>query len=352
MQRLQRLNLLRLWRRVGGSRSALLIATVAVLVVGTLGTGTVLVTRALAHTAASAQRHSPKPGHPSVKAEGAWFQQSHIGKSHPAPNARANALQQARKLPVSSLGVDRAANGANGPSSSPSSSPSLSTTGGSWTGLGPQPIDSTTCPSYCNNYGLNSGRITATAVNPSNTNELWAGAADGGLWHSTDGGAHWTPATDGQATLSIGSISVDPNNPSTIYVGTGEANLNADAYWGDGILKSTDDGATWTLLGSSIFGGLGIAKIAVNPNNSNDVLAAVGFDGFTAPSGSLVPFANTGIWQSTDAGVNWTQVLHNSHDSLLGFDAGTDVVFDPGVPGSVYAGLANSLGAPTSTYTS
>src|SRR5258708_17428264 len=250
MQRLQRLNLLRLWRRVGGSRSALLIATVAVLVVGTLGTGTVLVTRALAHTAASAQRHSPKPGHPSVKAEGAWFQQSHIGKSHPAPNARANALQQARKLPVSSLGVDRAANGANGPSSSPSSSPSLSTTGGSWTGLGPQPIDSTTCPSYCNNYGLNSGRITATAVNPSNTNELWAGAADGGLWHSTDGGAHWTPATDGQATLSIGSISADPNNPSTIYVGTGEANLNADAYWGDGILKSTDDGATWTLLGS------------------------------------------------------------------------------------------------------
>jgi hypothetical protein len=160
---------------------------------------------------------------PDLKAEAQWFQLSHFGKALPASNARILALQQASLLPLF---------------------------GAPWRPLGPAPVNSFVCTtSSCQNE-LDSGRVTALAVNPSNSNDLWAGAADGGAWHSTDGGAHWTPVTDSLASLSIGAIAIDPANPTTIYLGTGEANHNADAYWGVGIFKSTDGGQHWAQLGS------------------------------------------------------------------------------------------------------
>ncbi|HLW03664.1 MAG TPA: hypothetical protein VKT82_33770 [Ktedonobacterales bacterium] len=271
----------------------------------------------------------------NIKAEGNWFQLSHFGTTTPAPDARMNALQQASRLPtLASTG---------GPESS-------TLPAATWTPLGPQPIDTSACSTNCNNYGLNSGRITAMAVNPTNSNDLWAGAADGGVWHSTDGGAHWTPVSDSWPTLSIGSIAIDPHNANTIYVGTGEGNLNADAFWGAGIFKSTDGGAHWTQLGFSHFGGLGISKIAVDPNNSSIVLAAATFDGATTPPGGAPgDFSNGGIWRSTDGGSTWTLVKSNT---VVAADFGSDVVFDPAHAGVAFAGLANSFGFSTSTYTS
>jgi IPT/TIG domain len=180
-----------------------------------------------------------------------------------------------------------------------------------WHLMGPQPVN--------NPFGQNggfptaSGRITAIAVDPSDAtgNTVYVGGAAGGVWKTTNGGSTWTVLTDTQPSLAVGSITIDPNSCSpgpctTIYVGTGEENFNGDAFYGAGILKSTNGGSTWTQMGGSTFaqvlgpeiGGAYIGQIAVQPGNANIVLAAVSF------------FANGtigGIYRSTDAGNTWTE---------------------------------------------
>jgi hypothetical protein len=97
-----------------------------------------------------------------------------------------------------------------------------------------------------------SGRMTALAV--AGNGDVFAGAADGGIWKSTDRGAHWTPVGDNLGTMSIGALLVDNNsggNGYTVYAGTGEANLSSDSYAGIGVLRSTDGGATWTQMPTS-----------------------------------------------------------------------------------------------------
>lgn len=198
-----------------------------------------------------------------------------------------------------------------------------------WSPLGPAPLDQTHSGDPADS-GNASGRITAIAVNPANSKELWIGAADGGIWHSTDGGRTWTPQTDTQVSLAIGSIAVDPSTPETLYAGTGEANNNGDAFVGAGILKSTDSGQTWTTLGSSQFTGLNVGKIVVDPTNPNLILAAVSANGTETPSSKV---GNAGIWRSTDGGTKWTQVLAGQ---------GTDILFNPKDPTILYAGVASA----------
>src|SRR5215813_13550702 len=97
--------------------------------------------------------------------------------------------------------------------------------------------------------GLVSGRMTALAVNG---NVVFAGAADGGVWRSTDGGARWKPVFTQQNNLSIGAIAVNPADHS-IWVGTGEPNTSQDSYAGNGVYRSGDNGRTWQLVGNSLF---------------------------------------------------------------------------------------------------
>jgi hypothetical protein len=111
-----------------------------------------------------------------------------------------------------------------------------------WTLIGPQPTDTP----Y--NDPIVAGRVTALAVDPTNSNVVYAGAAEGGVWKTTDGGVHWTPLADTQPSLAVGSIAIDPSNHSTIYVGTGEENYSNDSYYGEGILKSTNGGTSWTQI--------------------------------------------------------------------------------------------------------
>ena len=159
----------------------------------------------------------------------------------------------------------------------------------SWTQIGPRPTSSAWDPL---SVGGSSGRVTALAVDPSNSSVVYLGAANGGVWKTTRGGLSWVPLTDLQPSLSIGSITLDPTNPNTVYVGTGEENFNSDGYGGAGILKSTDGGAHWSqIAGPFVFntnGGSHIGSLAVSPSDKQLILAAVFSFGGTIPWGGAV----------------------------------------------------------------
>ena len=202
-----------------------------------------------------------------------------------------------------------------------------------WQLIGPQPSD---WPSGFS-FSPTSGRVTALAVDPRNSEVVYLGGAVGGVWKTTDGGTAWAPLTDTQASLSVGSIALDPSNPDTVYVGTGEDDFGGDNYYGAGILKSTDSGATWTQIsgpfvgasGSDQFcGGAFIGALAVSPRNSQVILAGAAF--FCAP--------RSGVYLTTNGGASWTKVLGGS--------PGTAVFFDP-TTGNAYAALGNPFGGNT-----
>jgi hypothetical protein len=139
----------------------------------------------------------------------------------------------------------------------------LPVTGGSWTERTPGDYftDSPTYAPIGANCGANcdqnsgsgeryvSGRMTALAV--AGNGDVFAGAADGGIWKSTDRGAHWTPVGDQLGTMSIGALLIENNSGGsgyTVYAGTGEANWSSDSYGGVGVLRSSDGGGTWSSL--------------------------------------------------------------------------------------------------------
>jgi outer membrane protein assembly factor BamB len=246
--------------------------------------------------AATAQGTLRTSSYADLNGQAAWRQFSHPGLQPRSVDVRAKAPQQASQLQVAP---------------------------GYWAALGPQPLDTSKCGG-CQSAGVVSGRITSLAVNPNNPQNVWAGAADGGAWLSSDGGADWAPMTDFQATLSVGAIALDagPNQiAQTIYVGTGEANGTTDEYSGQGLLKSVDGGNSWTLYGSSTFSRSSISRIALDPATTTTLLVA----------------STAGIYRSTDGGATWPT------SPVLGAGAGTDVVFDPANANIVFAGVSSEI---------
>src|SRR2546426_2598258 len=217
-----------------------------------------------------------------------------------------------------------------------------------WTSIGPQPINVAPGVFPFNGSPSNSGRVAALAVDPRNPDVAFLGAAAGGVWKTIDAGLNWTPMTDNQPSLSIGSLAIDPTNTSTIYAGTGEQNFSGDSYYGAGVLKSTDGGTTWTQQGANVFvgpgrgsftanrldGGAHIGAIAVDPFNHQIFLAGV----FRSTSPTL-----SGIYRTTDGGANWNGPLNIA--GTTGGAAGTEIVFDPVNSGVVYAALGAAGGA-------
>jgi len=152
-----------------------------------------------------------------------------------------------------------------------------------------------------------SGRIAAIdAVEENGRITVFVGAASGGVWKSVNGGTTYKPVFDREDVQSIGAVAIDPSNSKTVWVGTGEAWLRNSVSVGDGIYKSTDGGENWTNVG--LKDSEHIAKILVNPGDSNNVLACA--------TGHLWDDNDErGVYQTTDGGKTWNKVLAGANAS-------------------------------------
>ena len=172
-----------------------------------------------------------------------------------------------------------------------------------------------------------SGRIAAIAAwNDGGKSILYVGAASGGVWKSMDGGTTFKPIFDKQPVQSIGAITIDPSNPKTIWVGTGESWTRNSVSVGDGIYKSTDAGETWTHMG--LPKSERIVRILVNPKNSDVVYAC-------APGALFSDSPDRGLYQSTDGGKSWDLILTGPNLST----GCSTVAMDPGNPEVLYSAL-------------
>lgn len=145
------------------------------------------------------------------------------------------------------------------------------------------------------------GRVTDIESIPGSPHIAYVATGGGGLWKTVNAGVTWTPIFERQNTFSIGDIALDPRNPETIWVGTGEANPRNSVSFGDGVYKSTDGGKTWTHMG--LEGTERIARIYVHPLDSNIVyVGALGH--------AFGPHPDRGVYMTTDGGKTWTKTLY------------------------------------------
>lgn len=217
---------------------------------------------------------------------------------------------------------------------SPNSQPAYST--GSWIPLGPVPLASDASGNGTQDYGYVAGRTTAVVIDAADSsgNTVYVGAAQGGVWKSTNAAnptatsVTWTPLTDGQATLSIGALAIQPGNydptKSVILAATGEADNSSDSYFGLGMLRSLDAGSTWTLISSAnngalSFSGLGGTRMAFSTatGQTGTVIAAMATSSEGVISGAVTSSTKPGLYTSLDAGLTWT------YDALS--DSGTPI---------------------------
>ena len=144
-----------------------------------------------------------------------------------------------------------------------------------------------------------SGRVVDFAVNPENPVEFYVAYASGGLWHTSDNGISFTPLSDNAPTQNMGAIAVDWNNKA-IWIGTGESNSSRSSYSGIGMLKSMDEGKTWSHAG--LENSQHIGKVILNQNNPDELLVAVIGNLYTRSQ-------ERGVYKTKDGGKTWNQVL-------------------------------------------
>lgn len=183
------------------------------------------------------------------------------------------------------------------------------------------------------------GRTRQMIVHPTDSDILWAASAGGGVWKSFDRGDHWLPMNGNLQNYIVSSLTLDTNPPpqgpptyQTMYAGTGELGYN-----GGGIFKSTDEGTTWTLLGSTdprLAGNshwASVNRISIKPGDSQVLLAS----------------NNSGVWRSTNGGVNWSP-------EPTALDSGSRYVsFDPNDGTKAVAEVVEMVGldpVPTAKY--
>ncbi len=177
-----------------------------------------------------------------------------------------------------------------------------------WRGIGP---------------ALPSGRISDLAVDPTDPDRWFVAVASGGLWRTVNHGTTFEPVFDDTGSYSIGCVTLDPNNPHVVWVGTGENNAQRSVSFGDGVYRSLDGGRHWENMGLKESEHIG--RILVDPRDSDVV--------FVAAQGPLWrDGGDRGLYKSTDGGRSWRKVLDISPRTGI-----NEVVMDPRDPDVLYA---------------
>jgi photosystem II stability/assembly factor-like uncharacterized protein len=172
---------------------------------------------------------------------------------------------------------------------------------------------------------LRSGWSTCATGVPGKPSVFYFGAADGGVWKTTDAGRTWNPMFDRQPASSIGALAVAPSSPEVLYAGTGQIETRYDVMDGNGVYRSADGGATWTPAGLADTRHIG--RILVDPRDPDVVLvAAVGH--------MFGPGGERGLFRTTNAGRTWDKVLPRDADT-----GAVDLASDEMRPDVIFAAL-------------
>jgi photosystem II stability/assembly factor-like uncharacterized protein len=168
-------------------------------------------------------------------------------------------------------------------------------------------------------------RVIAVAGLPREPNVYYVGAASGGIFKTTDNGAHWTAIFDDQPVSSIGSLAISPSDPNVVWAGTGESFIRSNISIGNGIYRSTDAGKSWVHLGLEQTGRIG--RLVLDPGNPDIAFAC-------ALGHAYGPQQERGVYRTGDGGRTWQRTLF--------VDANTgcsDIAIDPHNPRVLFAGM-------------
>ena len=168
-----------------------------------------------------------------------------------------------------------------------------------------------------------SGRISDIAIDPNNENIWYVAVSSGGAWKTENAGTTWKPLTDDQPFFATGCITIDPNNSSSIWLGTGENVAGRHIGIGHGVYHSLDGGDSWNDMG--LKKSEHISKIIVHPENSNII--------WVASQGPLWSSGGErGLYKSVNGGKSWKNTL-----DINEWTGVTDLVIDPNNPDVLYA---------------
>jgi photosystem II stability/assembly factor-like uncharacterized protein len=168
-------------------------------------------------------------------------------------------------------------------------------------------------------------RLAAVAGIPGDPNVIYAGAASGGIWKTTDGGTHWEPIFDDQEVSSVSALAVAASDPNVVWAGTGETFIRSNISIGNGIYRSTDAGRSWQHMGLEETGRIG--RVIIDPRNPDVVYAA-------AMGHAYGPQQDRGVYRTTDGGETWERVLFVDEDT-----GASDIAMDPNNPRILFAGM-------------
>ena len=170
---------------------------------------------------------------------------------------------------------------------------------------------------------LMSGRISDLAVHPDDQSTWYVAAGSGNLWKTTNAGTTWDAIFDDQGSYSIGCVTIDPNNPETVWVGSGEDVSGRHVGYGDGVYRSRDGGKSWENLGLADSEHIGM--IVVDPRDSDTVYVAA--EGPLWSGGG-----DRGLYKTTDGGENWEKILGGGE-----YTGVNELHLDPRDPDVMYA---------------
>ena len=170
---------------------------------------------------------------------------------------------------------------------------------------------------------LRGGWGTCAAGVPGEPESFYFGAADGGVWKTTDAGRSWNPLFDHEKVASIGALAIAPSDPKVIYVGTGQVTSRWDIAAGAGVYRSADGGKSWELRGLAASRHIG--RLWIDPRNADVVVAA-------AQGHFFGPNPERGVFRTTDGGQHWERVLFVDENS-----GATDLAADPAAPDVLFA---------------